>query len=220
MFNAYLAEKYKPTSKGFEPYINPDSTLLILNYGNSKAAYEKGFYYGNERNNFWKILATSFSMATPNFIDEKKMLLKSTKIALCNIILDCKVNPNKDRWDDWWNEAVTGCPQDAVYIYDIADIMSLVSHYPIKKIIANGKEAYKLFIDNFPELAAMCIWLPSTAPLNIKLMDNDATRIASGLYRLIFLRLKSTFWFFCFFDNFFKFYIYGAILSHVVCYNI
>ena len=165
MFSASYAEKYKPIGKGFEPYINPNSTLLILNCGNSaKVIYD--FYYGNKLNKFWDVLARSFSLPIPNSIDEKKMLLKSTKIALCNIILDCKVNPHKDRWDDWYNEMVTGCPQEPTYIYDFTDIQSLILNYPIKKIIANGSFIYRFFIENFHELADMCICLPSTSPAN------------------------------------------------------
>lgn len=42
--------------RGFEPIFNNESEVLILGSFPSKMSFEIGFYYGNPRNRFWKML--------------------------------------------------------------------------------------------------------------------------------------------------------------------
>lgn len=140
--------------QGFEPFINSDSKLLILGSFPSIKSREEGFYYGNKQNRFWKILAESFGCSLPQTITEKKQMLTLHKVALWDMVIACEIKGSMDK--DIKNP-------------EIADIKSLMESHKIEKIITNGGTAHKLFIDNFPQLAYLCVPLPSTSPANARL---------------------------------------------------
>ncbi len=143
--------------KGFEPYVNKNSTMLILGSFPSVKSREEGFYYGNKQNKFWRVVAESFNRTLPQSIDEKKALLEFAKIALWDIVTACEIKGSMDK--DIINPV-------------IADIPNLISRYPVKKVVTNGATAHKLFIGNFPELKDLCVALPSTSPANARLNVN------------------------------------------------
>lgn len=133
--------------QGFDPYVNDDSEILILGSFSSRQSREQGFYYGNRLNRFWGILAESFGAPVPKSIADKKALLRTGKIALWDVVRSCDCNGESR---------------------EIADIAALVKSYPIRKIITNGARAKELFIEHFPQLESMCIFLPSTSPANVR----------------------------------------------------
>lgn len=132
-----------------EPYVNLDSEILILNSCLSVKLCEAEFYYGDERNHFWRILAECFGVPVPEGIEDKKTLLHANKIALWNMILSNDVN--------------------GIQPPEIADIAALVAKYHIRKIITNGTKTKELLLEHFPELKNMCAFLPSTSPANGRL---------------------------------------------------
>ena len=139
---------------GFEPYVNGDSKILILGSFPSIKSREEGFYYGNRQNRFWKILSESFDSEVPQNIKDKKALLNANKIALWEIVISCEINGSMDK--DIRNPTV-------------ADIPSLMSTYPIKRIITNGATASKLLRTYYPQYNEVSLALPSTSPANVKL---------------------------------------------------
>ena len=68
--------------KGFLPFFDENSEILILGSFPSVISRETNFYYGNKQNRFWKILAEAFGEPAPETIGEKQALLKNHKIAL------------------------------------------------------------------------------------------------------------------------------------------
>ncbi|MDE7395952.1 MAG: DNA-deoxyinosine glycosylase [Clostridiales bacterium] len=137
--------------EGFEPFINTDSRVLILGSFPSVKSREEGFYYGNRQNRFWRVLADFFGCTLPNTIEEKKQLLTNGKIALWDIVISCEIVGSMDK---------------DIRSPRIADIPVLLKEHPISSILTNGKTAHKLFLQNFPKLAPLCVNLPSTSPAN------------------------------------------------------
>ena len=76
------------TVKGFEPFFNSDSKVLILGSFPSVKSREQSFYYGNPRNAFWRILANFFGEEEPLTLPDKKDFLTRRKIALSDIVAE------------------------------------------------------------------------------------------------------------------------------------
>lgn len=138
---------------GFEPYINSDSRVLILGSFPSVKSREEGFYYGNPRNRFWSVLAEAFGKETPKTIEEKKSLLRESKVALWDMVVECEIEGSLDA---------------NIRNYVVADIDKLLENGKIEKIILNGGMSAKLFFKHFPSYANKGVALPSTSPANAR----------------------------------------------------
>lgn len=149
--------------KGFEPYFDSKSKALILGSFPSVKSREEGFYYGNPRNSFWKIISGFFSLEEPETVEDKKELLLKTQIALWDIVTECEIIGSRD---------------DSIKNYKVADLSLVLNSSPVKFIILNGGTAYKIFKKAYAEnidadgrfakgeTDAEIIALPSTSPAN------------------------------------------------------
>ena len=149
--------------EGFEPYFNNDSRVLILGSFPSVKSREEGFYYGNPRNSFWKIISGFFFQEEPKTVQDKKELLSKTQIALWDIVTGCEIIGSRD---------------DSIKNYKVADLSIVLNSAPVKFIILNGGTAYKIFkkaygknigedgILKIGERLIKLIALPSTSPAN------------------------------------------------------
>lgn len=160
----------------FAPFYDENSDVLIVGSFPSVASRADGFYYGNVRNRFWKVLATIFeedcrvvstgvggeaspmvATTTSNdeklmTIQEKKAFLARHKIALYDSIRECTISGSSD-----------SSIRDVVP----SDIEAIVKNSKVKKIFANGKTAAKFFEKyQSEELCKMLEVLPSTSPAN------------------------------------------------------
>lgn len=123
--------------KGFPPFINNDSQILILGSFPSVKSRENNFYYGNARNRFWSTLAAAFNEKLPLSIKEKKELCRKHKIAL---------------WDVYCESDLSGSSDISLRKSNIklSNIEELLINYPkINKILCNGNLAYEILIKNF-----------------------------------------------------------------------
>lgn len=136
--------------KGFDPFINDDSEILILGSFPSVKSRETNFYYGHPQNRFWRVLGGIFSFV-PTTLEEKKKLLTENKIALWDIVIECDIEGSMDK---------------SIKNPVIADINSIISTHNFKKILCNGKTSFRLFADNFPQYLNITTCLPSTSPAN------------------------------------------------------
>lgn len=136
---------------GFEPFVNPDSKILILGSFPSVKSRETDFYYGNKQNRFWRLIAEICNTPVPQTNDEKKKFLTENKIALWDIVIECDI---------------TGSMDSAIKNPVIADVKKLLTLAPIEKIFTNGQKSHALLLKNFPDLADITINLPSTSPAN------------------------------------------------------
>ena len=136
----------------FEPVFSKDSKTLILGSFPSALSRETRFYYGNERNRFWQVLARVFGEETPSTITEKIGFVLSHSLALWDVVYSCDVTGSSD-----------------VSIKNVTknDVASLVKRSKIDKIIANGKTAGKLY-EKYLErsVGIKALVRPSTSPAN------------------------------------------------------
>ena len=135
--------------RSFPPLIWEDSRLLIMGSVPSALSLEKGEFYGNPRNYFWRILFSLYGRQCPQEYIEKIALLKEKKIALYDRIARCRR---------------TGSLDANIREQKDNDIERLVVRYPnIQVIVCNGAKAGQGFPD---ELAGRPVLkLPSTSPI-------------------------------------------------------
>lgn len=135
----------------FPPVYDRESRLLILGSFPSVKSREEGFYYGNPRNRFWKILEIIFNTELRT-IEEKKAFLLSRHIALWDCIASCRIHASSD-------SSIT----DAIP----NDIASLLKKSRIERIITNGNKAYEVYMKYIsPMVKTEAVRLPSTSPAN------------------------------------------------------
>lgn len=119
------------THESIPPFINSDSTILILGSFPSVKTREVGFYYGHPMNRFYIVISNIFNESIPSSIESKKELLKKHNIALYDVIYSCDIINSSD---------------SSIKNVTPINIVELLSNYPsIKRIILNGGLASKLF---------------------------------------------------------------------------
>lgn len=147
-----------PQTHPFEPVICSDSKILILGSFPSPDSQTDGFYYGNSRNNFWKLLEELFNTPLKNESKEIKIeFLKSHHIGLYDVAKKA-IAPNSSDSD--------------LKVIEPSPIDELVKNTQIKAIFTNGgkanEEYSKFFLQENSQkyIALPAINLPSTSPRN------------------------------------------------------
>ncbi len=136
----------------FEPVIDANSKILILGSLPSVRSVQEGFYYMHPQNRFWKMLSVILNCDLVNAsIWMKKEILLHHGIALYDIVAECEIEASKD---------------STIQKVEVQDIASLIQASKIERIILNGKTAYSLFIQAYPEWTKMAICAPSTSSAN------------------------------------------------------
>lgn len=144
-----------------EPVFCENSKILILGTFPSVKSREVAFFYGHPRNRFWKVIAESFDKRVPETIDEKKQLILESNLAVWDVIASCQIIGSSD------SSIKNVVPNDINQIIRIADI---------KKIILNGKTAYKLYKKYLEQdINIPTAVLPSTSPANAGITQKDLT---------------------------------------------
>lgn len=141
-------------SQAFPPIYNKDSKILILGTAPSVKSCEKGFYYENPQNRFWKIIAMLCGCEVPKTVEQKKEMLLSNGIALWDVIDTCDIKGSAD---------------DSIKNVVANDFSTILTKSQISRIYANGSKAQKLYEKNVEEKTGIkIIGLPSTSPLNAR----------------------------------------------------
>ena len=135
--------------KGFLPFFDENSEILILGSFPSVISRETNFYYGNKQNRFWKILSEAFGEPAPETIGEKQALLKNHKIALWDVVAECEI---------------TGSLDSTIKNYKVADITQVLDKANVKKIILNGGKAKEIFLKNYKYLSDSALFCRPQAP--------------------------------------------------------
>ncbi len=136
----------------FEPVFDKNSRILILGSFPSVKSREEGFYYGNTKNRFWRVIAAVYGARVPTSIPEKKELLLANNLAL---------------WDCAGNCSVVGSSDSSIKNVIPNDIGYILSHCPIKAVFTNGKTAEKLYNKYIASNVGIgCTVLASTSPAN------------------------------------------------------
>ena len=138
------------TIKCFGPIFDSDSKILILGSMPSIESLEQNFYYMHPTNRFWSVIAEITQSPFPKTIEERRNLVLDNKIALWDVIYECR---RKGSLDSAIRDAH---PND---LYKIPNIEKL-------KIFTNGRLAHSLLKKFFPRLKSQ--YLPSTSAANVR----------------------------------------------------
>lgn len=144
--------EYTHITHTFEPVYDKHSKILILGTLPSVKSREQNFYYGHPQNRFWKVLATITQSDVPQTIQEKKVLLLRSHIAVWDVVQECDIIGSSDA---------------SIKNVTPTDLKRILAESDIKAIFANGKTAAKLY-DKFQKNSTgrQIITLPSTSPAN------------------------------------------------------
>ncbi|MDO5410932.1 MAG: DNA-deoxyinosine glycosylase [Lachnospiraceae bacterium] len=143
---------YETQSHTFEPVFDQNSRILILGTFPSVKSREQGFYYGHQRNRFWKLLAELTGEPLPESVEEKKQFLLRTGIAVWDVVSSCDI---------------IGSSDSSIKNVVPADLSRVLSQAPIQEIFANGGKAYSLYRKYAEPLTGRTAKkLPSTSPAN------------------------------------------------------
>jgi len=138
--------------EAFPPIISPNARILLLGTMPSELSLERQEYYGNPRNQFWRIMQTVFDIPAEGTYTARIAGLQHNRIALWDVLHSCERNGSLD------NAIKNAIPND---------FAGLFASLPELKVIAfNGKKASEWFerwaqVDSshFQKLV-----LPSTSP--------------------------------------------------------
>lgn len=154
--------------RGFEPFFDENSVLLILGSFPSVKSRQVEFYYGNKQNRFWKTVCGFFGEAVPDDVEGKKEFLKRYRIALWDIVTECEICGSRD---------------DTIKNFKVAELEKVLQKSQISFIIVNGGKAYDIFLRNYPDLAVPHIRLSSTSPANTRFSEGQWHDALSGIFK-------------------------------------
>ncbi|HVP97517.1 DNA-deoxyinosine glycosylase [Methanoregula sp.] len=133
---------------GLSPVTGRDPEVLILGSFPSRMSLEKGEYYGNPKNQFWKIMEQLFGIDPDLPYAARTALLAEHRIALWDVLCSCRREGSMDT-----------AIRDPVP----NDIRGFIAAHPTIRCIAlNGGTAGRYFNRLNPGLPGLV--LPSTSP--------------------------------------------------------
>jgi hypoxanthine-DNA glycosylase len=143
----------------FEPLVGNDPRILILGSFPSPASREKGEYYGNPRNSFWRIVFDTYGVPfdCPDY-DEKKNVLYRSNVALWDVVGSCDIEGALD--SDIKNPALN------------LKLPGFIFENNIKSVFFNGGKAFELYRRGIGLARNDTVnfqTLPSTSPANARM---------------------------------------------------
>jgi double-stranded uracil-DNA glycosylase len=163
-----------PRSVGFTAVARDDARVLILGTLPGEKSLERGQYYANSRNIFWRIIEELFGISDDLLYEDRLARLQEIRIAVWDV---CR---SADRSGSLDSKLVAGEPNDFNSL--------LRSHSRIELICFNGSKAQKLYQQYvLPELAQQFATiryelLPSTSPAHAAMpYDEKLSRWRSAL---------------------------------------
>ncbi len=143
---------YTRVKHTFAPVFDEHSRVLILGSFPSVKSREGNFYYGHTQNRFWQLLSRLTKEAMPETIEEKKELLLKHELAIWDVVAACDIKGSSD---------------SSIRNVIPTDLNKVLRAANIKKIIANGDKAYKLYEKYCKEQTGReIVKCPSTSPAN------------------------------------------------------
>ncbi|MDR1138761.1 MAG: DNA-deoxyinosine glycosylase [Clostridiales bacterium] len=136
----------------FAPVVGTQCKVLILGSIPSVKSVEDGYPYAHPHNKFWRlmsdILGIDFALLNGN---QRQQTLLAHDIALFDAILECDIVGSSD--------------STATNIIH-TDILTLIAHTNISKILCNGTLSYRTVTRYNPNLSITVVRMPSTSPAN------------------------------------------------------
>ena len=148
---------------GLRPEYSRHSKRLILGTFPSRTSLEKKEYYGNPRNQFWKIIEAIFNIECVLAYDERIRQMTEAGLALWDVIGSCNRSGSSDK-------AITDATPN--------DIKSFLrSNTTIEKVYFNGHNGKRYMRKLDPESLAQSRYgfevLPSSSPQNTRYTLNE-----------------------------------------------
>jgi hypoxanthine-DNA glycosylase len=144
------------------PLIGDTPHILILGTFPSPLSREKGEYYGNPRNQFWRLIFGVFdaSFDNPDY-EVKKAVLFANGIALWDVIATCEVDGALDSniRNPMYNTTLPG----------------FIAEHEINKMLFNGNNAYLFYKRGIGAIERNV--LPSSSPANARLRFEEKLRL-------------------------------------------
>ena len=154
-----------------KPFIDNNSSILILGSFPSVKSREEEFYYAHKSNRFYKVLSNIFIEPLPTSIESKKELLVKHHIALYDVIYSCDISNSDD---------------SSIRNVTPINIKELLDKFPnINRIIVNDNKAKELFnkylLKDIDTQNIEIGYAPSTSSANAKMSVDKLVEIYSKL---------------------------------------
>ena len=140
------------TIYSFDQIINTQSRILILGTMPGKESLKKHQYYGNARNQFWRIIYTLFEADLVSDYEQRKKFLLERGIALWDVINNCTRKGSLD---------------SEIKYEKINDFAAFFSSYTnLRRVYFNGKKAQVIYEKKANVYLPVIEYetLPSTSP--------------------------------------------------------
>lgn len=136
----------------FPPIIDENTRILILGTMPGEESLRRQQYYGNPRNQFWRIVYALFGQEPESSYKNKKAFLLNKGIGLWDVIGHCRRKGSLD------SNIEKEAPNDFIGLY---------TQFPqIKRLLFNGRKAHDFYkqyiVKSAPDLPYSI--LPSTSP--------------------------------------------------------
>lgn len=136
----------------FGPLFNKESRVLILGSFPSVKSREQNFFYGHPQNRFWRVVAAVFGRPVPRTVEEKKLLILSSGLALWDSIASCEI---------------TGSSDASIRNVRPNDLSVILNNCNIERIYCNGRKSHEMYVKYIePQTGRAAVCLPSTSPAN------------------------------------------------------
>ena len=154
-----MGEYQHITHESIKPFIDNNSSILILGSFPSVKSREDGFYYAHKSNRFYKVLSNIVNEPLPTSLESKKELLVKHHIALYDVIYSCDISNSDD---------------SSIRNVTPINIKELLDKFPnINKVIVNGNKAKELFkkylLKDIDTQNIKVRYAPSTSSANAKM---------------------------------------------------
>ena len=149
-------------SQAFPPLHGGSPQILILGTFPSPLSRERGEYYCNPRNQFWRLLFGVFDIPfdRPDYAQKKTVLL-ANGVALWDVISECEPEG-----------ALDSGIRNPVYNTGLPDFITARG---IHKVLFNGNNAYEFYRRNIGAIERRV--LPSSSPANARMSFEEKLRL-------------------------------------------
>ena len=149
-------------TQAFPPLLSGTPEILILGTFPSPLSRERYEYYGNPRNQFWRLLFGVFDVAfdQPDY-EQKKAVLFANKIALWDVICACEPD---GALDSELREREAN-----------RELKGFINEHKIEKVFFNGNFAYEFYRRKIGPIER-CV-LPSSSPANARMSFDEKLKL-------------------------------------------
>jgi hypoxanthine-DNA glycosylase len=163
-----------PEVHSIKPFVPKDARYLLLgSFPGNVSSLKDDWYYGTQRNQFWKILSSVYGVILESKHD-KIDLFKKLKLAITDVIYSCEREKGTNLDNNLKN-----------IVYNTEVINKILTDNKIEKIIFSSRFAETKFKKLYKEITMETVTLPSPSPRYAKLSLLDKVKIYKGLLPIL-----------------------------------